>query len=146
VTNALCELDVEDKPAQRAPRKVGTKRRSRPAFDGARRAIAALFSTGVPPQAEVPNAILYRRVDNWLKANKLPGVSEEHDSKGCWPAKIAQQPYRGSNSRIAVLAAYTAALPTLLIDSHDCSMRSRFTAVLGVCERTATNGSSSARK
>ena len=77
VTNALCEPEVGGKPSQRTRRKDGTKRRSRPAFDRARRALTALYPGGVPPQAEEPNAILFRRVGDWLKANKLLDVSDD---------------------------------------------------------------------
>lgn len=77
VTNALCEPEVGGTPAARAQGKGATKSRSRPAFDRAQRAITALYPAGVPPQAEVPNAVLCRQVGDWLKANKLPDVSDD---------------------------------------------------------------------
>lgn len=77
VTNALCEPEVGGTPAQRTQRKDGTKRRSRPAFDRAQRAITTLYPAGVPPEAEVPNAVLCRRVGDWLKANELHDLSDD---------------------------------------------------------------------
>jgi hypothetical protein len=49
---------------------------ARPKRDGASRAIRALYPDGVPDQATVPNANLCRRVGDWLKEQKLPGVSD----------------------------------------------------------------------
>jgi hypothetical protein len=58
-------------------RETGATRRSQPAFERARRAIEELFPDGVPGQADVPNAILCRRVGVKLKNDGRPNVSDD---------------------------------------------------------------------
>jgi hypothetical protein len=60
-----------------ATQRPGATRRSQPAFERARHAIDELFPAGVPGQADVPNAILCRRVGVKLKNKGLPNVSDD---------------------------------------------------------------------
>jgi hypothetical protein len=50
--------------------------RPQPTLERARRALRELYPKGIPDQATEPNAILCRRVGNWLKDNKMPKVSD----------------------------------------------------------------------
>jgi hypothetical protein len=49
---------------------------SRPALERARGGIKELYPHGVPDQATEPNAILCRKVGDWLKSNSMPEVSD----------------------------------------------------------------------
>ena len=59
---------------ERSPR---PRRKSQPASEGARRAIAALYDDGIPDQATEPNARLCKRVAAKLKELGLPQVSDD---------------------------------------------------------------------
>jgi hypothetical protein len=73
----LCSARSQGVATQRPSRETGATRRSQPAFERARRAIDELFPDGVPGQADVPNAILCRRVGVKLKNDGLPNVSDD---------------------------------------------------------------------
>ena len=72
----LCSARCQGEVTQR-PSRTGATRRSQPAFERARRAIDELFPDGVPGQADVPNAILCRRVGVKLKNDGLPNLSDD---------------------------------------------------------------------
>jgi hypothetical protein len=72
----LCSARSQGEATQR-PSRRGATRRSQPAFERARHAIDELFPDGVPGQADVPNAILCRRVGVKLKNKGLPNVSDD---------------------------------------------------------------------
>jgi hypothetical protein len=72
----LCSVRSQGEATQRLSR-TGATRRSQPAFERARRAIEELYPDGVPGQADVPNAILCRRVGVKLKNEGLPNVSDD---------------------------------------------------------------------
>jgi hypothetical protein len=76
VTKVLC---VAGRPSEAAQptRKTGARSRSRPKLESAHRAIEKLYPDGVPGQADVPNAILCRRVGKWLQNEGLLDVSDE---------------------------------------------------------------------
>jgi hypothetical protein len=76
VTNVLYPAASRGETVQRASSpKEQTK--SRPARGGAERAIQELYPEGVPDQTALPNATLYRRVGEKLKALGLPIVSDD---------------------------------------------------------------------
>jgi hypothetical protein len=54
-----------------------SKQRKQLTRERAKRAIEALYPTGVPDQSTEPNSILCRNVGEWLKKNKLPDTSED---------------------------------------------------------------------
>ena len=62
----LVVLDTSS--ADRTPRKQMARER-------AERAIKDLYPAGVPNQSTEPNSILWRKVGDWLKKNKLPDTS-----------------------------------------------------------------------
>jgi hypothetical protein len=72
----LCSARSQGEATYRSSR-TGATRRSQPAFERARRAIEELYPEGVPGQADVPNAILCRRVGVKLKNKGLPNVSDD---------------------------------------------------------------------
>ena len=72
----LCTSRSQGEATQR-PSRTGATRRSQPAFERAHRAIEELYPDGVPGQADVPNAILCRRVGVKLKNDGLPNVSDD---------------------------------------------------------------------
>jgi hypothetical protein len=72
----LCSARSQGEATYR-PSRTGATRRSQPAFERARRAIEELYPEGVPGQADVPNAILCRRVGVKLKNKGLPNVSDD---------------------------------------------------------------------
>jgi hypothetical protein len=53
------------------------KTRQRTARSRAEQAISALYPNGVPEQAELPNVLLYRAVNEWLKGKQLPDVKND---------------------------------------------------------------------
>jgi hypothetical protein len=77
LTNRLCPGGPRGEPAQPASSETGAKRRRRPAFDRAQRAIKEEYPHGVPDQAAEPNANLCGRVGKRLKNEGLPGVSDD---------------------------------------------------------------------
>ena len=77
VTNALCPAATRGETAQRASSPKEPKTKSRPTREGAKRAIQELYPGGLPDQTALPNATLYRRVSEKLKALGLPGVSDD---------------------------------------------------------------------
>jgi hypothetical protein len=64
-------------PFGRTPSAPPAQARSRPKFEDALRAIAEIYSGGVPDQAAEPNSKLCRRVGEKLKAAGLPEVSDD---------------------------------------------------------------------
>lgn len=78
VTKVFGLATTEDSaPAPKTMRKPARAWRTRPAYDAALRAIQATCPNGVPDQTELPNPILYKRVETWLKRNRLGPVSPE---------------------------------------------------------------------
>jgi hypothetical protein len=78
VTKVFGQATTEDSaPAPKTSRKSAKARRTRPAYDDALRAIQATCPNGVPGQTELPNPILYKRVETWLKRNRLGLVSRD---------------------------------------------------------------------
>jgi hypothetical protein len=77
VTNVLCPAATRGETLQRAPSPTEQKTKSRPAREGAERAIRELYPEGLPDQTVLPNANLYRRVGEKLKALGLPVVSDD---------------------------------------------------------------------
>jgi hypothetical protein len=73
----LCSARSQGEATQHPSRETGATRRSQPAFERARRAIEELYPDGVPGQADVPNAILCRRVGVKLKNEGRPNVSDD---------------------------------------------------------------------
>jgi len=73
----LCSARSQGEATQHPSRETGATRRSQPAFERARRAIEELYPDGVPEQADVPNAILCRRVGVKLKNEGRPNVSDD---------------------------------------------------------------------
>jgi len=78
VAKAFGRATTDDQaPALRDPRQATRARRTRPASEGAERAVEALYHGKIPTQVEVPNATLFKNVGAWLKSNGLPDVSND---------------------------------------------------------------------
>jgi hypothetical protein len=58
-------------------RTTSNARAHRPTRERAQRAIEAVYGSNIPDQTSEPNAILCRKIGDWLKANKLPEVSDD---------------------------------------------------------------------
>lgn len=70
VTNALCTPREPGAPAERTTR-------SRPTSERAQNVIDELYPKGVPSPADLPNALLCRRVGDRLKELRLANVSDD---------------------------------------------------------------------
>jgi hypothetical protein len=77
VTNVLRAAQERGEPARQASSGKGAKRRSRPQFERAKRAIDQLYPQGPPDPSDLPNANLYKRVGQKLKELKLEDVSDD---------------------------------------------------------------------
>ena len=77
VTNTLCTASAMDRSTPATPRRAGTKARSRPALEGAQRAVQSVYPDGVPDKTIERNKILCGRVGDWLKTNSFPDISDD---------------------------------------------------------------------
>jgi hypothetical protein len=77
VTNVLCATQERGEPARQATSAKRAKRRSRPYYERAKRAIDELYPQGPPDPSELPNANLCKRVGQKLKEWKLDDVSDD---------------------------------------------------------------------
>jgi hypothetical protein len=69
VTDSASNNAKADSPGKRA-------KASRPTRERAKRALNAIYPTGIPEETIEPNAILCRNVGKWLKSQNLLGVSD----------------------------------------------------------------------
>jgi hypothetical protein len=63
--------------SERAASGTRASLRSRPQRERAERALKAIYPTGIPDQTSEPNKILYKKVNQWLKASGLPEVQND---------------------------------------------------------------------
>jgi hypothetical protein len=77
VEKILCPRLGEIAGPHRMPVKTNMAGRSRPTRDRAYQAIQALYPEGVPDPMTLPNALLCRRIGQWLKERGLPGISDD---------------------------------------------------------------------
>jgi len=81
--NGIIEFNAEDlhywlSAAASTEEAPSTKKRARPQRERAKEAIDALWPDGVPPQNKLPNALLFKRVNDHLKKNGSPeSISDE---------------------------------------------------------------------
>ena len=77
VTSVLCTVPTAGRSSADAEAKTGRRTRRRPNRERAQLAILAVYPDGVPSPIVEPNAMLCRRVGDWLKDNHLPDVSDD---------------------------------------------------------------------
>jgi hypothetical protein len=77
VTAVLCGAGEGQVATVTAPTRSATTSRTRPQLERAKLAIAECYPQGVPPQSELSNAMLCRRIGSWLKEHGMPGVSDD---------------------------------------------------------------------
>jgi hypothetical protein len=77
VLEILCTPGERGGLAEPASSKTGVKSRSRPTRERAQRVIHEVFPQGVPGPADLPNAVLCRRVGKKLKEQGLADVSDD---------------------------------------------------------------------
>jgi hypothetical protein len=69
VTDSASNSTKADSPGERV-------KASQPTRERAKRALTAIYPTGIPEQTIEPNTILCRKVGDWLKSQNLLGASD----------------------------------------------------------------------
>lgn len=77
VTSILCKATQNERSVQSVASAKGARKKGHPARSRADKAIKKLYPRKVPDQDTVPNALLCRKVGEWLKENRLPELSDD---------------------------------------------------------------------